>query len=431
MIYEDNYLEQKLTRYRRDFHKYPEVGWTEFRTSSKIAEKLLKMGYEVRLGHEIIAEDEVLGSPDNYEIEKAKARALKEGADPVIIKKMNNRTGVLGILDTGKPGPTIAFRFDIDAIEVTEAKNKNHKPYREGFASKHEGIMHACGHDGHTAVGLVLAENLFEIKDELIGKIKLIFQPGEEGGRGANAMIKAGIVDDVDYFFACHLGFGKAEEKDTYLVARAIDFLATTKFKVEFFGQSSHASANPEKGKNALLGACNAAINLHMIPPHSKGKTRINVGFIESGTAVNVIPDKAVIKVETRGVSNELNTYMTTKAKNIIEACANMYDLNYEIKKNGMAASENGDKDLSNMIADLGREMGFKNILKEQSLGASDNATLFMKRVKEKGGKSLYYLIVTPIAAPHHNSYFDFDEHAMVCSTVLATKIIKKICGKS
>lgn len=428
MVYDSKELEQKLTMYRRDFHKYPEVGWTEFRTSSKIAKKLMELGYEVRLGREIIKENAVMGIPDICEIEKAKARALKEGAAPDIIEKMDNRTGVVAILNTGKPGPTVAFRFDIDALRVTEARNDKHLPYIKGFSSRHEGIMHACGHDGHTAVGLVMAELILKMKDYLSGNIKLIFQPAEEGVRGAHAMTQAGVVDDVDYFFAFHLGFG-SEKQNIGLVTRTTDFLSTNKYRVEFLGKSSHAGASPEKGKNALLGACNAAMNLHMISPHSKGATRINVGILKSGTGMNIIPDRAIIQFETRGVNDDVNNYMSDRAKDIINASAKMYDLKCEISEVGMAVSENGDRELSDMLGDIGKELGLKNILKENSFGASDDATLFMKRVREQGKKALYYQVQTPIAAPHHNSYFDFDERGLIWATVIGIKIIENICG--
>lgn len=428
-MFDSKALEQRLITYRRDFHRYPEVGWTEFRTSSKIAEKLLELGYEVKLGNQIIEENAVMGSPNLQELEKEKVRAIEDGANPDIIKKMGNRPGVVAILKTGRPGPTVAFRFDIDALKVTEAKDEKHKPYRENFVSKYDGVMHACGHDGHAAVGLVVAEEVLKMKDNLTGNIKFIFQPAEEGVRGALAMTRAGVVDDVDYFFAFHIGFGELEAGDIGLVTRAVDFLSTNKYEVEFIGKASHAGAAPEDGKNALLGACNAALNLHMIPPHSKGNTRINVGILESGTGLNIIPDRAVMKFETRGASTSLNEYMVKKAKNIIKACCQMYDLRWGIKEIGMAVSENGDIDLSNIVGQIGEKLGFENIIKERSFGASDDATIFMKRVRERGKKALYYQVTTPLAAPHHYGYFDFDEEGLFWATLLNLGIIKYICG--
>src|SRR5699024_10477015 len=145
------------------------------------------------------------------------------------------------------------------------------------------------GHDGHVAVGLCLAELLMDIKKHLKGTIKLIFQPAEEGVRGARAMVEAGVVDDVDYFFGFHLGFGSDEIS---LVAKTVGLLATSKLDITYTGRSSHAGATPEEGKNALLGAATAVLNLHAISPHSKGVTRINVGVLEAGSGANIVPDR-------------------------------------------------------------------------------------------------------------------------------------------
>ena len=212
-------FQSKLISYRRKFHQYPEIGWTEFWASSKIAELLIKLGYDVKLGQQIINEKAVMGSPSLENLLQEKNRAEKYGANPDLLEQMGIRTGVLGLLDTKKAGPTIAFRFDMDALKVTETMEDEHKPFREGFASKRQGLMHACGHDGHMAVGLCLAELLMNIKEHLSGTIKLIFQPAEEGVRGARAMVEAGIVDNVDYFFGFHLGFGS---EDISLVAKTV-----------------------------------------------------------------------------------------------------------------------------------------------------------------------------------------------------------------
>ena len=107
------------------------------------------------------------------------------------------KTGVMGVMEFDKPGPTVALRFDMDANDLVEAEDENHRPYTAGFASVNKGAMHGCGHDGHTAIGLTVARILAVLKEDLAGKVKLIFQPAEEGVRGAKAMVAKGIVDDV------------------------------------------------------------------------------------------------------------------------------------------------------------------------------------------------------------------------------------------
>lgn len=412
-------LEQKLTAYRRYFHKHPEVGWTEFRTSCKVAEILMALGYEVKLGNQILEEAAIMGLPNQTTILAAMDRAQKEGANPDILKQMDSRPGVVGILHTGKPGPTIAFRFDMDAINIQEAQDKEHRPYREGFSSIHEGIMHACGHDGHIAVGLGLAELLVTIADKLSGTVKLIFQPAEEGVRGARAMVEAGVVDDVDYFFAFHIGFGG--DVPIGIVARSTGFLATTKTDVTYIGQAAHAGAAPEQGKNALLGACAAVLNLHAIAPHSDGITRINTGLLTAGTAANVIPGQAYMKIETRGETTALNDYMQERTNSILQACAKMHGLKCEIKKVGEAPSAEGDEELAKMLKHIGQSLGLSRIENEGYFKASDDATYFMKKTQSQGGKALYFQVKTHITANHHNERFDFDENCLV--------VALQICG--
>ncbi len=406
-------LDPKLISYRREFHRYPEVGWTEFRTSSRIAEILTALGYEIMLGKEIIKEEAVMGLPAQREILQAKDRAKKAGAKMCFLDRMGLRPGVVGILRTKNPGPTVAFRFDIDALNILEAKDDDHKPYREGFVSKHEGIMHACGHDGHMAIGLGLAEALINIKEKLSGTIKLIFQPAEEGVRGARAMVEAGVVNDVDYFFAFHIGFGS--DTPISLVTRTTGFLATSKFEVTYKGQTAHAGATPQQGKNALLGAATAALNLHAIAPHSGGTTRINIGVLTAGTDANIIPGQSYMKIETRGQTTALNDYMRERAETILKACADMYGLKCSLKDAGAAPSVEGDKELAQWVKQAGQKSGLVHIMDESFFGASDDATYFMKEVQSRGGKAVYFQVKTPIASDHHNDRFDFDE---ACLTV-------------
>ncbi len=412
-------IEPKLIAYRRDFHKYPEVGWTEFRTSSKIAKILMDLGYEVKLGRKILKEEAIMGLPPQQEIRNEIERAVKEGANSKIIEMMENRPGVVGILHTDKPGPTVAFRFDMDALSITEAQDNEHRPYKENFSSIHDGIMHACGHDGHVAIGLGLAEMLMKIKDKLSGTVKLIFQPSEEGVRGARAMVEAGVVDDVDYFLAFHIGFGG--DVPISLVAKTTGFLATSKTDVTYTGQTAHAGACPQQGKNALLGAASAVLNLHAIAPHSDGITRINVGVLTAGTSANIIPGSAYMKIETRGETTALNDYMQERAKSILEACAKMYSLGCHITDAGAAPSAKGDEELAQIVKQVGENLGLSRIENESHFGASDDATYFMEKVQSQGGKALYFQVKTPIAANHHNSRFDFDESCLVIALQICT----------
>ncbi|AAO36868.1 putative amino acid amidohydrolase [Clostridium tetani E88] len=398
---------------RRDIHKYAEYGWTEFRTASKIAEYLKNIGVKVEIGEQNFNKEFMFGLPKKEELERHKNRAIEQGALEKYVNKMQGGfTGVVGIVETGIPGPTTAFRFDIDANEGIESNSLDHRPVKEGFASINDGAMHSCGHDGHISIGLILAKTLMNIKDNLKGTIKFIFQPAEEGVRGAYSMVNKGVVDNIDYFLTGHIGF--TANKLGQIITDTKGFLATTKLDVHFKGRSSHAGASPEKGKNALLAAATAALNLQSFSQHGEGASRVNVGVLNAGTGRNVIPEQAEMKIETRGENNNINNYLENKAREVIKGAATMYDLDYEIIVAGSADSAKSDEDFSKIInKQLERIEEVKEIINSNRFSGSEDATYMMNRVQENGGKAVYMIFGTEKSADHHNNSFDFDERVL------------------
>ena len=413
----------KLIAIRRELHAYPEAGWTEFWTTAYVAKTLEKLGYSVSVGSEVIQEKAVMGRPEN--IEDHLRRALGRGASPVWIERMKGYTGALATLDTGRPGPVVALRFDMDCVETTEATEEGHRPAREGFASQNPGCMHSCGHDGHTAIGLVLAERLMAEKDQLKGTFRFLFQPAEEGVRGGYAMTEKGLLDNVDYFIALHLGIGVPSGT---IAAGTRGFLCTTKFDVTYQGKGAHAGGEPHKGKNALLAAATAALNLHAIAPHSKGLTRLNVGSLQAGEGRNVIAPKAFLKVETRGETNEIAEYVYRQAERIIRAAAEMYDLKWNIRKMGEAVTSASDDSLTKLVSRVAYRMEeVKEVKESMNMSGSDDATWMMNRVQQQGGSATYIVIGSDIAAGHHNDHFDFDENSMFIALELLEGTLREI----
>jgi len=421
---------EKLITRRRDFHNHPEVAWTEFRTASIVADTLAALGYQVLIGDEVIHQEAMMGVPSAEELEEQRKRALQQGANPQWVAKMQGgKTGVVGVMNFSKHGPTVAFRFDMDANDVIEAEVEGHRPYREGFASVNKGAMHACGHDGHTAIGLSLAAVLVGLKDVLTGTVKIIFQPAEEGVRGAKAMVTRGVVDDVDYLVGMHLGF--ALQKSRAVTCRTEGFLATTKIDAVFTGVPAHAGAAPEVGRNALLAVAAAALNLHAISRHSKGTSRINVGFIQAGTGRNVVPANAVLKLETRGSSSEINEYMYKEAVRILKAAAAMYDVTVELIEMGGAVGCDSNPDLVARLHQVAVDSGlFEAVLPSINLGGSEDCTYFMERVQKRGGQATYLIVGTELMAGHHDSYFDFNEEVLVSSVALLSEIAAELLEK-
>ena len=316
-------LEDGLIDRRRDLHRFPEAAWTEFRTASMVAAALSAAGYEVRLGQDVVRRESMLGVPTEEELATHMERAVAQGGDPALIGRMQGGlTGVVGELACGD-GPVVALRFDMDANDLDEARDEEHRPCRDGFASINPGVMHACGHDGHVAIGLGVAELLAGIRDRLHGTVRLIFQPGEEGVRGAGPMVDAGALDGVDYLLGGHIGF--RVPRTGQLVCGVGGFLATTKFDATFTGVAAHAGAAPEQGRNALLAAASAALNLHAIPRHGQGASRISVGVLNAGQGRNVVPPNALIKGETRGQTTAINDFMYERAREVLAGAARMY----------------------------------------------------------------------------------------------------------
>lgn len=420
----------KTVERRRDFHKYAESGWTEFRTGAIVAETLYGLGFDVLVGDQIFDDATMMGVPDEKTLKAHQERALKEGALPKWVEKMDGgKTGVVGILKGPKEGPVVALRFDMDANDLVESGLESHKPNIGGFNSVHPGAAHGCGHDGHTAIGLGVAEILAAHKDQLNGTVKLIFQPAEEGVRGARSMMEAGVVDDVDYFMGAHLGFMVRHNKG--FTANAKGFLATSKLDAIFKGAPAHAGAAPQDGRNALLAAAVAATNLHAISRHGGGSTRINVGQLQAGSGRNVLPAEGIIKLETRGGNTELNEYMERRAREVIQAAAAMYECEVEIKAMGGAACAESHPELAKLMTDLANDSGlFELIVDEADLGGSEDCAYFMERVNNKGGQAIYMAIGSEIAAGHHEAEFDFNEQSMENGIAIMSMGVMELLGE-
>lgn len=412
-------LKAKTIARRRDLHQYAEVAWTEFRTAAFVAQTLTELGYQVSTGAAVHDETAMMGVPSKAELEKHMQRAVEQGADKAWVDQMaGGKTGVVGVMKFVKPGPVVALRFDMDANDLSESLAEKHRPFKEGFASVNNNAMHACGHDGHTSVGLAVAEVLAGMKDELAGTIKMIFQPAEEGVRGAKAMMEKGVVDDVKYLIGMHLGVNL--RKTGQVACKTEGFLATTKVDATFIGVPAHAGAAPETGKNAILAACTATLNLHAISRHSQGASRVNVGVIQGGSGRNVIPANAVLKLETRGANSDINEYVYAEAVRIIEAAAAMQGCAVSMKLMGGAAGCDSDPELVERIRKVAeRQKMLPDIVAAGNIGGSEDCSYFMERVQKNGGQATYVMLGTELAAGHHDSFFDFNEEALMPAIAL------------
>ena len=419
----------EAVEWRRALHRCPQPSWLEFFATAFVAEKLAAWGYDVRLGRDVIAEDKQLLLPDAATLQSEYDRALKAGANPAFLAPARGGfTGVVAALRGELPGPTVGFRFDIDSNEVAETQDQTHHPARQGFISQNPGYAHMCGHDIHTATGLLLAKHFADNRKTLKGAVKFLFQPNEENLSGAAAMIEKGHVDDLDYLVGGHVGLAL---KETGLVCFNIhSFMALSRFEVAFTGRPTHAAASPEQGRNAMLGACSAVTNLYAIARHSQGATRINVGTLQAGSTWNVIPDKAYFRMETRGVTNELNEYMVGKAREVIEGAARMYGLSVEMKPAAQARVTESSPELIAVAERVAKTLpSVRQIVPDAPFNASEDVTLMIERVHQRGGKALFALFGTPTHGGHHNSTFDADEIVIRNAAEFYAALQREIAG--
>ncbi|MHA1829273.1 MAG: carboxypeptidase CpsA [Candidatus Heimdallarchaeaceae archaeon] len=273
IIEESKNLENFIIQTRRQIHMYPETGYEEVNTAKLVQDELEKLGYEIH-------------------------NAAK--------------TGIIGILDTGKEGKTIALRADMDALNVTE---ENDLPY----SSKVPGKMHACGHDAHVAMLLGAAKILAKYKEQLKGKIKLIFQPAEEGGGGAKKIVEEGHLKDVDEIFGIHVW---RELPAGAIGTRKGPFLASSdQFIVTIRGKGGHA-ASPHQSIDptaVLADIYNAIQKIRSREIDPLEKAVITTPVIKGSDAHNIIPTTAQLEGTFRTFNTEIREFIIKRIKEIVE----------------------------------------------------------------------------------------------------------------
>ena len=425
-------LREELTALRREFHRYAEPGWLEMRTASRIARELKNMGCEeILVGREVCLPEARMGVPCGDILRVHYAWAEENGADSFYLPYTEGGfTGVAAILRCGE-GPTVALRFDIDALGVRESDEEGHRPYEGGFASVTEGVMHACGHDGHAAIGLGTAKLLMKYREKLRGTVKLLFQPAEEGVRGARSIVEKGLLDDVDYVLGGHIfPTDKAPGADVAVFADgAQGALATTKLDFLFQGKAVHAAIAPQEGKNALLAAAAATINLHAIPRYGIVPTHVNVGRFTAGTGRNVVAEEAKLEIEVRGATSEANDYMERRAIAIAEAAAAMYDCELKTVFMGGAPAMENSWPLAERVQRVAAEQGYTAVALTAMDGGSEDFSYLARRVIRRGGEGTFFSLLTSCAAVNHNDKFDFDENILPLGVEVFAAAVLDILG--
>ena len=450
---------QQLIAWRRVFHQYPEIRWTEFWTTAKIVNILEEFGFETLYGRSLYQQIEQQGMdpldlrktvPESEVMDQAYSRAMERlGSEHVLSHMQGGLTGVVarikgtaalelakeemadkkveetGMADEGSEHTCrkkFGFRFDIDGLPIVESRESDHHPFLEGFAATN-GNMHACGHDGHIVMGLGLAKRIAEHIDELSGEYWIIFQPGEEGGMGGQLFSHLPFLTELDHFITTHLGL--IEERKLIC---GLAFMDANAYSVEFRGRSTHSAVAPNQGRNALQAACTAVTNLYGIPRHGDGASRVNVGEFHSSNVMNIISDKATFTFQTRGENPIVAEHMDLSAKRILESAAQMFDVEVTIRPEGKYISARNDDELRSAIMEVGQTLGIGQdaIIDVQKLPGSEDAPYLMQKVQDGGGEAVFMGLGCGTRGGHHNPSFDFDEDLMYWGVAILWRLIQK-----
>jgi aminobenzoyl-glutamate utilization protein A len=412
-----------LTRLRRAFHRHPEPGWREFRTTARVVEELERIGVDdIAVGRDALATDARMAVPDDDEIRPWIDRARRAGVSEDLLERTaGGHTGVVATLSRGD-GPCVGLRVDLDAISIRESDASDHRPAAEGFRSEHEGYMHACGHDAHLAIALgaleAVAGSAFD------GTFKVFFQPAEEISGGGKAMAESGHLDDLDYLFALHVGL---DHPTGEIVAGVESPLAMAHLTATFEGASAHAGKAPNEGANAMQAAAAAIQNAYGIPRHRDGATRVNVGRIEGGSASNVIAEEVTIDAEVRGETTALMTYARDELERILYAAAELHDCDVTPHVISESPCVDSHPALREVVGQVAWDVdGVTRVIPSEELGVSEDGTYLMRQVQDAGGLASYVLVGTDHPTSHHTPTFDVDEASLdIGATLLSETVLE------
>lgn len=374
---------------RRNIHEYPELSGRELRTSELVRNELERLGIQYQ-------------SWPDY-------------------------TGVVGVIPGAGDGPVIALRADMDALPILEKRTEL------PFCSKTPGVMHACGHDVHTAILLGAAAVLKELAPQLHGTVKLLFQPSEESDNlGAAHMVALGCMENpkVDKVFAIHVD----DSRECGSLGTKVGAInsAADHFQVTVLGKSAHGT-KPQKGVDAIYTACQMINNLYaMIPRRLSAleSVSVNVGTIRGGTADNIICDKVEFGISLRTVSNEIRSYMHKEIQQMLKDTASLNHAKVEISLREGAGSQYNDGDcvdLINRVSDLLYGKGAYETNPSPSMGSED----FSEYCKDGTPGAMWELGVRNTekgwTAPLHNDLFCPDEGSIPIGIAMQSAIVYEL----
>ncbi len=372
-----------LVAWRRDFHQHPELGLQEHRTAGIVAAALRDGGYTVQEG---IA-----------------------------------HTGVVGLLENG-PGPVIMARFDMDALPIQE---ENDIPY----ASTIPGMMHACGHDGHVAIGLGVAQLMVASRAQWQGTLKIVFQPGEEGFNGAEIMVHAGVLENPrpEKVLAVHL-WSELEIGKVAITPGPV-MAAAESWEAKITGRGGHAAV-PEHAIDPIVAGAAIVMALQTVVSRNVGAQDtavVTVGQFRSGNTFNVIPDDALLRGTIRTYLPEVRETVLRRVREIIEGTAHVMGTTATLSVKALCPAVINDSQVTALVRETAHTLlGTEALSPEWRTMGSEDAAFFLREIP-----GCYFFVGahqpgTPKVA-HHNPAFNFDEQALPLSVAVMTAALHRL----
>ena len=377
-------IEQKIIDWRRDFHQYPELGFKEHRTAGVVAEILSEFGLNPKTGV--------------------------------------GKTGVTADLIFGE-GPTIAFRADMDALPIQETSGLT-------FTSKNDGVMHACGHDGHMAMLLATVRALTQMDANLNGKVRFIFQPAEEGGGGARYMIEDGCLEGVDEIYGIHVWnyqpLGEVGVKEGPIMA------AADMFDIRIKGIGGHGAA-PQGTVDAIVVAAHLVQALQTIVSRNTNpleSTVVTIGKINGGHNFNIIADEVILSGTARAYTEKNRSLIKSRMADIIEGIAKTYNAEIEFDyDDGYPPTINHSESVIKVLKAAEKVVGQGTGPPFLSMGGED-FSYYLQKVP-----GCYFFIGSSpdekklFETPHHCSHFNMDERALLVGPSIYLNLVDDILG--
>ncbi len=375
-------LREEMVARRRDFHQHPEIAFDEVRTAGIVAQVLSELGIEVQTGV--------------------------------------GKTGVVGLLEGNKDGPTVLVRFDMDALPIEEA---NDVAYRSQTAQR----MHACGHDGHTAIGLAVAKMLSAHRGEMRGRIKFIFQPAEEIGQGALAMINDGILSDPIPGVSLGLHLWNELPVGEVGLTPGGAMAGANIFSVEIRGRGGHAAipnqtVDPVVAMAHMITALQSIVSRNVSPLDT---AVVSVTRVQAGDAFNVIPDKAAFHGTIRTFDQDSYDLVIERFQKIVtgiaETMGSMVSINFRLPSPPVTNDPDTIARLRNGFAQLAPEWVYRDGIRTM---AAEDMGFILERVP-----GVFFFVGSANAEqglnyPHHHPRFDFDEEALVIGASLLASAV-------